>query len=257
MAAVYPAAVRTYTVKTDDVSTIDASDVNILQDEVAATQRTIGVNPLSYSSPGEPTVTYGSVAKRLDTHETSLGELQNEINTLSFAASNGWNTPVLSITQSGITPRQLTSANSTNYGPIVWNTPPTQDVGDMWTGGVNLVCVLGGWYRLELTFTAPLDTAGLAAAQNANNHLGVIPVPLAYQHIILNLKINGHLVRSVPSSVPWASEYVFSQHVVDFTTSGTLHQGDVIVAEVGQINGTVTGSATFAATFQRALPGVA
>ena len=256
MPAVYPAAVRTYTIKTDDVSTVDASDVNILQDEMAATQRTLGVNPLSYSSPGEPTVTYGSVAGRLNSHETSLNLLQNEINTLSFAASNGWNTPVLRISQTGITPRQLTSANSTNYGPIVWRTTPTQDVADMWTGGTNLVCVLGGWYLLELSFSAPFDIVALSAAQNANNLLGIVPVPLAFQHVILNLKINGALVKTHTSVHPWAPSYVFPQHVLNFTWAGALHQGDLITAEAGQINGTVTGTATFTATFQRGLPGV-
>lgn len=255
MAGVYPGAIRTWTRKTDQVTTVDAADVNDLQDEMGAVQRTLGVNPLTYASTGEPTVTYNSVATRLGYHEATLGKLQNSLDTLAFAASNGWSTPVLRVSQGGVVPGQLSLANPTNFSPVAWKTPPTQDVGDMWTPGTTLICALGGWHILELSFSALVDVPNLTSAQAALNGSGIVPVPVAYQHVVLNLKINGALVKSHPSVVPLLAFYP-SQHLLNFTWSGALHQGDAITAETGQYNGQVTGTATFAATYQRALPGV-
>jgi hypothetical protein len=255
MNAIYPAAVRTYPVKLDQVTTVDASDVNDLQDEMGAVQRTVGVNPLRYLPTGEPTVTYPSVAKRLDSHEGTLAALQNEINVLSFAASNGWDTPVLRVSQGGVTPPLLTVANPANFGAVVWNTPPVQDPGDMWTAGTSIVCVLGGWYQIEVTWTGAIDTTALTAAQNANNVLGIVPVPIAYQRVLARLTVNGAVAKAHPVAEPWAPFYIFG-HFLNFTWSGPLHQGDVLGVQLGQYNGSASGTATFAATYVRALPGV-
>lgn len=254
--AVYPSAVRTYTQKKDQVTTVDAADVNDLQDEMGATQRTLGVNPLRYTPTGEPVANYTSVAKRMDAHEDTLASLQNQLNILSFAASNGWNTPVLSLAQAGVTPALLTPLSTASYSTVTWNTAPTQDPGDMWQRGNTLLCVLGGWYHLEITFLGPIDTFSLNAAQNANNALGVVPVPVAYQHVVAQLLVNGAVAKSQPSSVPWATAYLINKHLLNFAWSGALHQGDQMQVQMGQFNGTVSGTATFTATYVRQLPGV-
>lgn len=257
MNAVYPSAVRTYPIKVDYVTTVDASDVNILQDEMGGVQRTLGIRPQVYAPVGEPAVAYTSVGARLDAHEADLAELQDEINTLSFAASNGWSTPVLAVTQGGITPGVLTLPDINNFTTIAWNTAPIQDVGHMWTPGTSLTCVLGGWYVLELAFTAALDVTTLAAVQNANNALGLIPVPLAFQRVLGNLLINGQVAKTCMVERSWDRDAFPIGHFLNFSVAGPLHQGDVITAQIAQINGNVSGTAVFTATYQRALPGVA
>jgi len=255
MGAVYPGAIRAFTQKQDQVTTIDASDVNNLQDEVAAIERTVGVNPLSYASIGEPTVTYTSVASRLGSHEATLASLQNQLNILSFAASNGWSTPVLTLSQGGVTPGVLTVPSPTNFTTVTWNTPPTQDPGDMWTKGTDLLCVLGGWYNVSVTFEGPLDLIALNSAQTAYNNSGVLPVPLAFQRVLCRLLVNGTSVSASTSVHPWAPSYVLA-HYLNFTWHGALHSGDLMSVQLGQYNGGVSGIATFNATYVRALPGV-
>lgn len=255
MGAVYPGAIRAFTQKQDQITTIDASDVNNLQDEVAAIERTVGVAPLSYASTGEPTVTYPSVAGRLGSHEATLASLQNQLNVLSFAASSGWNTPVLTLSQGGVTPGVLTVPNPTNYTTVTWNTPPTQDPGDMWTKGTNLLCVLGGWYNISVAFSGPVDISALNAAQIANNALGVVPTPLAFQRVLTRLLVNGTSVAATTSVHPWSPNYVLA-HYLNFVWHGALHQGDLISVQLGQYNGGLSGTATLNATYVRALPGV-
>lgn len=63
MGAVYPASVKTFSVKTNVVDDIDASHVNALQEEVVAIQTVLGTYPNS-SAGG-----YSTVKARLDTVE--------------------------------------------------------------------------------------------------------------------------------------------------------------------------------------------
>jgi hypothetical protein len=255
MTAVYPGAVRTFTLKQDDITTIDAGDVNALQDEVGAIERTVGVNPLTYAPTGKPTVGYTSLGKRMDSHEATLTSLQDQLNILSFAASNGWSTPVLSLQQGGVTPGALTAGNTTNFTTVTWATPPSQDPGGMWSHGANLLCVLGGWYTISVAFSGPVDVFALNAAQNANNLMGILPVPMAFQRVLCQLSINGAVAATQTSVHPWAPFYVM-EHYLNFTWHGALHHGDLFSVALGQYNGGLSGTATIQATYNRALPGV-
>lgn len=253
--AIYPGAVRTYSTKQDQITIIDANDVNVLQDELGATQRTLGTNPHIYAPATGPAVTYTSVGARLSSHETTLTSLQNQINTLVSASNNGWNTPVLSLKQSGITPNLLTLPGPANFGLINWTTTPIQDPFNMWDGGPQLSCVLGGWYHINLDFDADIDTVRLSSAQNALNASGAIPVPIAFQDVIINLLINGTVAKSRASHVPWQINYTIA-HEPYVYYDGPLHQGDILSAQVGQYNGNVSGIATLTATYVRPVPGV-
>lgn len=255
MGAVYPGAIRAFTDKQDQITEIDASDVNNLQYEVAAIERTVGVNPLTYSAAGEPTVAYTSVAARLGSHEAALASLQNQLNILSFAASNGWSTPVLTLSQGGLTPGVLTVPNPTNFTTVTWATPPTQDPGDMWTKGSNLLCVLGGWYTISVGFSGAIDQIALNAAQVASNTSGIVPTPLVFQRVLVQLRVNGSAVSTSTSVHPWSPNYVLG-HYINFTWQGPLHSGDLFSVALGQYNGGTSGTASLGATYVRALPGV-
>jgi hypothetical protein len=254
--ATYPAAVRTFSEKTDNVTTVDASDVNSLQDEVVAIETTLGVNPAVYAPVGVPPTPYGSVAARLAAHEAYMAELENQINLLSFAAADGWSTPVLRLSQGGVTPPVINLLHGTGYAPVVWNTAPTQDPGHMWTPGSVLTCVLGGWYNLEYSLTAAVDWTTLNTVQASNNALGMVPIPLAMQRVIMQVAINGTVVSQDSSVMVWTNQAYGLPHNICAAYSGPLNQGDVITVLTGEYSGLVTATAGFAATFVRGLPGV-
>lgn len=252
--AIYPGAVRTYSTKRDQITIVDAQDVNDLQDEMGATQRTLGVNPQTYAPPGGSAVTYSSVGARLDAHDTTLLSLQAQINTLVTASQNGWNTPVLSLSQDGVTPNHLTMPGPSGFGQIVWSTRPVQDPFGMWSGGPHLTCILGGWYHLDFAFNAEVDAPSLLSAQNVLNASAVQPVPLAFQDVIVKLLINGSVVKKSATHIPYQLQYVAS-HIPAITFAGALHQGDIISVQIGIYNGALSGTATLSATYVRPVPG--
>ena len=76
MAATYPGTVRTFTSKVNEVTVIDASHPNSLQEVVVAIENTLGVNPQissgltgTYVSAG---TTFASVSARLDNIEKGI-----------------------------------------------------------------------------------------------------------------------------------------------------------------------------------------
>jgi hypothetical protein len=66
MVALYPRAVRAFTNKRDNVDTNYAAHINDLQDEVAAIQATLGVNPQKDATINGIGKDYGTVGNRLD-----------------------------------------------------------------------------------------------------------------------------------------------------------------------------------------------
>lgn len=78
MAAVYPSSLKVFQPKTNITDTVEASHVNTLQEETAALQSSLGVNPQISSAPSPsgtfvPSSTpYSSVAARLNNIETGI-----------------------------------------------------------------------------------------------------------------------------------------------------------------------------------------
>lgn len=78
MAAVYPSSLKVFQPKTNITDTVEASHVNTLQEETAALQSSLGVNPQISSAPSpsgtfvSSSTTYSSVAARLNNIETGI-----------------------------------------------------------------------------------------------------------------------------------------------------------------------------------------
>lgn len=77
MAASYPGNVASFTTKVDNTTVVLAAHVNVLQDEVAATQGIIGVNPNvgtnTYSTSGyTATTSHASLVARLTNLEVGI-----------------------------------------------------------------------------------------------------------------------------------------------------------------------------------------
>lgn len=76
--AVYPGSVKVFTTKANVVDLIDASHPNVLQDEVAAIQTTLGVMPHLSTTPNPAgtftatSTTFASLAARLANIETGI-----------------------------------------------------------------------------------------------------------------------------------------------------------------------------------------
>jgi len=69
MSATYPAGIRTWTTKRGWYHILWAAHMNDMQDEIHATQVTLGVNPhISYNNPGGITRQYGTFDNRLTQH---------------------------------------------------------------------------------------------------------------------------------------------------------------------------------------------
>jgi len=253
--AVYPGAVRTYSTKRDQITTVDANDVNALQDELGATQQTLGVNPHIYAPVGSSAVVYANVGARLDHHDTTLLSLQTQISNLVTASANGWNTPVLSLSQGGVTPNRLTLPGPANFGLINWTSVPVQDPFRMWSGGSHITSVLGGWYHIDVGFSAAVDEVALSSAQNVLNASALLPVPIAFQDVIVRFHVNGSLVKQHASHIPYQPVYL-ATHLPTVSYDGPLHQGDVLTVQIGQYNGTCSGVATLTATYVRPVPGI-
>ena len=76
--ATYPTAVKSFTSKVDNVDTIDASDINVAYDEIAAVEGTVGVSPATSVASGAASwngaygYNWGTVKARLDNIELGV-----------------------------------------------------------------------------------------------------------------------------------------------------------------------------------------
>ena len=74
--AVYPTSIKQFTTKVNIVDTVNASDVDSLQDEVRAIQMVLGINPHVANTNNGP-VSYANVSSRLDALQTGESTLLN------------------------------------------------------------------------------------------------------------------------------------------------------------------------------------
>jgi len=266
MAAIYPVAVRAYTEKMDYTELVDAQDVNELQDEVGAIEQTLGTNPHVYKAAGAAATTYKTVGARLDSHEASLANQQSEINTILAASKVGWATPALTVTGS-VFPGIRTILPDLGPAPVIWTSSST-DIGDMFIAGASVISIpLGGRWKIRAMGNSPVDWPNLNAAQTTNNHLGVLPIPIAFQRLMLTLYINGVQVAANYDERRWYPlalsggnppvGYPVSpfQPCLDWT--GTLTSGMQLQLKAEQWYGAMpSASVTMSVDFDKSIPGV-
>ena len=145
--AVYPSNIKQFTTKTDLVDTVDASDVDALQDEVTAIQRALGINPM-VANTNNGTVPFPSVAARLDALEsgsdTAVVTSQPPPVTAptpppTTATST---TPIVHVFNSyAVVPPQT-------YQTVVCNQIKTDSVGGQ-ANGIGITIVRSGYYLIE------------------------------------------------------------------------------------------------------------
>lgn len=124
MAAVYPSQYRSFTVHKNLLDDVDASHVNGLQDEVAAVQQTLGINPHMAKSLTMATNTWPSVGARMDAIQRGKGMpvLFLQKNSDSYRATTGstlkkisWPAP-----SSGLDPEHLFNGHSIRTNRTGW-----------------------------------------------------------------------------------------------------------------------------------------
>ena len=78
MAASYPAAVRSFSTKTNVLDIIDASDPNSLQEEVIAIESSLGINPALSTTPN-PSSGFTATSTQYSTLAQRLANIENGI----------------------------------------------------------------------------------------------------------------------------------------------------------------------------------
>lgn len=85
MAASFPGSVFTATQQTNNVSTVNAEDVNITYDELIAIENELGTNP-SNRTPEWGTGTFSSASKTFDTVNARIQNVENGV----YTVANGY-----------------------------------------------------------------------------------------------------------------------------------------------------------------------
>jgi hypothetical protein len=125
MAAVFPSSVKVFVAKTDLVDSVLADHVNVLQDEVNATQSTLGLGLLSsaWGSTWAVPATHASVSARLTNIESNLGFLSS---TTASASTGVTLAGVQTLTNKTLTTPKIDSV-LTNTGTATVTFPLTAD----------------------------------------------------------------------------------------------------------------------------------
>jgi len=146
---VYPSGILTWTDRVDDVTTIDATDVNTLAADLISVENTLGTNIEIESSPptGLP-ITYTTTSARIS---DAMNNAQLPSSTLSFPSMQVPNT----------TQGQLNTYNAT-YDPYgLYN-------------GTDMTVTANGWWFVSVTQTWAWSSTGyshLALCLNGTNNI--------------------------------------------------------------------------------------
>lgn len=273
MTAVYPIAVRNFTVHKDQSDIVDASDVNALQDEVAAIESTLGLSPHVFAPPGASAAIYRNVGARLDAHEALMAVQQGQINEMLSASQSGWATPALTVT-GNVNPgvRLMPVAGYLDPGPVAvsWSSESVNQ-GGMFVPNANTVAIpKGGLWSIDISVSALIDWTTLESVQSGYNHLGVIPVPIAYQRVAVSIWVQGTQVAYGPDTVHWLPASARPSVVLTggnpptqqrlaavCSYLGPLASGSQIQVKAEQFFGNITGALVTASfRYERAIAGV-
>ena len=273
MTAVYPIAVRNFVEHDDYVEIVDASHVNDLQDEVAAVESTLGLNPQIYAPDGAASTNYRTVGARLDAHEAAMAAQAAQIDTLLAASGAGWATPALTVSGfSNPAVRLMPTAGYLDPGPspVSW-TSESVNVGGMYVPNSNVVAIpRGGLWSIDVSISGAIDWVTLDTVQTGYIHLGVLPVPIAFQRLAVSIWAQGTQVAYGPDAVTWlpvisrpnvvitgGNPPTQSRLVAVCSYLGSLATGSQIQVKTEQFFGAITGATVSAAfRFQRSIDGV-
>lgn len=273
MGAIYPVAVRNFTVHDDYVEIVDASHVNALQDEVTAVESTLGVSPHIYAPTGAKSTVYPSVGGRLDSHERSLAAQQGQIDTLLAASRVGWATPALTVSGYSNPPVRLMPVSGyvdPGPTPVAW-TSASVNTGGMYVPGASTVAIAqGGLWSIDVSITCTIDWVTLDSVQAVYNNLHVVPVPIAFQRVGVSIWVQGSQVAYGPETIHWIPVGVrpltltggnppqtYHQLAAGAAFLGSLATGAQVQVKTEQFYGAITGALVTAAfKFERSIEGV-
>jgi hypothetical protein len=211
MAATYPGVVRPFTTKVNITMDIDSSHVNDLQDEVAAVETILGVNP--HYDIG--LFTSGVVQNR--------GTVSNRIK----GAEAGTDKPFVSVGYVG-------SANSwgTSETTIPWSSQ-ISDTHDAWTSGSHITIPRDGYYTLIATSLMAASSVAISSAAAYLMRIFIIASGVTAEASGAEVCYPPNAAPDVRLNVSWA---------------GGLHKGDQ--AYVNFLNGSGVNRTLSRAVFQ-------
>ncbi|MFC9505394.1 hypothetical protein [Streptomyces sp. NPDC057002] len=167
MPAVYPMSIRSFTPKTDNVDTIFAAHVNDLQNEMAAVERTLGVNPHVWKGMLEAAgftlktpnpisnyhhaKTYSSVSDRLDWLQRQATWLSKM--TALMVGQAGSSKPFKPVAAVIRAPGMKIPAGEGKWVPFKWGAAEF-DPNKMYQGGSNIVAPITGFWDVSLNVWA-------------------------------------------------------------------------------------------------------
>src|SRR5690242_17823700 len=128
MAAVYPTAIKSFSYRQDFTEIVNAADVNVAYDEIAAIQNTLGTKP-NTDTLDNKTVTFASVkqniasARRGDQNPSCMARIFN------YMVQPGGDNPGTRFFP--------------NFSDVLWDTH------HMWQGGDSLICPRSGIYSFN------------------------------------------------------------------------------------------------------------
>lgn len=152
MVAVYPSAVKKFSYRQDYTQLVEAADVNVLYDEVAATQTTLGVLPNTDTIDGKLN-TWSSVKANIS------------------AARKGVSKPYCYVSAHNFTV-PYTGIHYVSFTNKTWDTH------SMWSGGTNLTCPRDGVYQFDIYIRWHADNNSGDGGQPIFNKSGPLEVSL-------------------------------------------------------------------------------
>lgn len=152
MVAVYPAAVKTFAYRQDYTELVEAADVNVSYDEIAATQTILGVNPNKDTIDGAVN-SWSTVGSRIS------------------AVRAGVSKPFCNVTASNV----LVHYNVPLHPSF---TSKTMDSHKMWNGGTNLICPRSGIYTFDFYVRWHKDGMSADNQQPVFNRNGKLEISL-------------------------------------------------------------------------------
>lgn len=150
MVAIYPNAVKKFAYRQDFTELVEAADVNVGYDEIAAVQTTLGILPNTDTIDNQLT-SWPNVSSRITS--VRQGKANPYVNVWASNKVIGYNTNT----------------------PLQW-TSKTWDTHNMWTGGPSVVCPRSGVYTFDIYIRWHADNLPADSQQPAFNRSGALGI---------------------------------------------------------------------------------
>ncbi|WP_371590932.1 hypothetical protein [Streptomyces sp. NBC_00470] len=156
MPALFPHEIREFDEVADQRDYIRGEHLNEVQDEIVGLTDTLGLNPHVYETNDGQTVTYRSMAHRMDNMQWTQERMAYNQDGLLEAGEKGWNLPTLSMRSTGqsIAPMvdQKDHDPADDWHRVRWNRRVIDSDNMLPSARTQLICPKTGWWVISGRF---------------------------------------------------------------------------------------------------------